>query len=232
MSLENKMSSRRILLVILFVSLFIKLFIDSFVETNKMNGTFKDVVLNKQFLLFGNGDDNEIGLVARNFLEGKGFETGVSGERPKYRTENEWPTAFRPMLNVLVHIVGLKIYCALNPGFNIHDIKEEKLPYDYMENFALTIFIIKNILFIISLFYLYRLSKLYFNDEAALTLLILYCLYPSIILYVGMFDIYECIIMPCLVIMMSIHLYNRRFNIYTVRDKNQGRLKSRLFFIV
>ena len=197
-----------ILLVILVVALIGKLFIDGFVEINKFPAYITGVTLHKHFFPYSNVDDIEMAGVARNVLLGKGFVTDKSFDRPKFRTEVEWPTAFRPKLNVLVHVIGLKIYAVFNPGFDV----KNGVPELYLEKFAECIFVLKNIAFIISLFYFYRLAGLFLSKTAALISTILYCTYPSIILYVGMINIFECIIMPCLVIIISIHLNNRRLN--------------------
>ncbi len=194
------------LLMVLVLSLFTKLFMDGFVEMHKFPAYITGVSLHKHFFPYSNVDDIEMAGVARNFLLGKGFVTDKSFDRPKFRHETEWPTAFRPKLNVLVHVIGIKIYAACNADYNI----TEPAPEIYFEDFATCILILKNIFFIVSLFYFYRLAGLFLNNTAALIATILYCTYPSVILYVGMINIFECIIMPCLVIIISMHLYNRR----------------------
>jgi hypothetical protein len=203
-----KERKNNLLLGVLVLSLFAKLFIDGFVEINKFPAYMTGVSLHKHFATYANVDDIEMAGVACNVLLGKGFVTDKSFDRPKFRTESEWPTAFRPKLNVLVHVIGLKMYAVFNPDFDI----KQGVPEMYFERFSEFIFILKNILFIASLFYFYRLAALFLSTTGALISTILYCVYPSIILYVGMINIFECIIMPCLVIITSIHLYNRRFN--------------------
>ena len=196
------------LLAVLVLSLFTKLFMDGFVEMHKFPAYITGVSLHKHFFPYSNVDDIEMAGVARNVLLGKGFVTDKSFDRPKFRTETEWATAFRPKLNVLVHVVGIKIYAACNADYNI----SQPVPEKYFEDFATCILILKNIFFIISLFYFYRLAGLFLSSTGALVATILYCTYPSVILYVGMINIFECIIMPCLVIIISMHLNNRRFN--------------------
>ena len=198
----------KILTACLVLALLLKLFIDGFVDINKFGGQFKSINLHKQLSFYSNPDDGEMAQVARNVLIGKGFVTDISFDRPKFRTDTEWQTAFRPKLNVLVHVAGLKIYLLLHPQYNI--LEDKNIPAPYFEAFTTTIFVVKNLLFLISLFYFFRLAGVFLNKDRALGATILYCLYPSIILYVGMINIFECLIMPCLVIIASIHLYNRK----------------------
>ena len=200
----------KILTACLVLALLLKLFIDGFVDINKFGGQFKSINLHKQLSFYSNPDDGEMAQVARNVLIGKGFVTDISFDRPKFRTDTEWQTAFRPKLNVLVHVAGLKIYLLLHPDYNI--TADKNIPAPYFEALAKTIFAVKNLLFIISLFYFFRLAGLFLSKNRALMATILYCVYPSIILYVGMINIFECLIMPCLVIIISTHLYNRRKN--------------------
>jgi hypothetical protein len=115
-------------------------------------------------------------------------------------------STFRPKGDVMAHYFGLKLFYLLDKQYSIHD----PIPASYYEAFARTIFVVKTLLFLLSVLFFYRLALLYFIDPFALACTILYVLYPSVLMYVSIYNIYESVIGPLLVIIMSIHLTNNK----------------------
>lgn len=124
-----------------------------------------------------NSDEPEIARIANYWLEGKGFITDVSFDRPKFREEQTWPSALRNRCNVLYHAFFIKSFEFLNGKIQVDD--QQNLPDSYFSFLSILFFIVKWLLTVISFFYLWKCSTLFFSQAWADWVVILFALYPS-----------------------------------------------------
>ncbi len=117
-----------------------------------------------------------------------------------FRKDSLIVSAFRPRLNVYLHVICLKQYMKAT-GVQIENISQ--LPRSYLNNYGLAICILKTILFAVSAFFFLKLLLLLFSKQLAMIGTVLYLTLPPIFFYIGILDIFENIAMPILVIVIS-----------------------------
>jgi hypothetical protein len=197
----------RFIIVVVLVYL-TKLVIDLFGVVSFAPGsmTLDKLSFNKKYAPLFNADEYEMSRTAKYYLQGKGFLTDVSFDKPDFRKEKVSLSGLRPKYQVYAHLLGIRLYELVNPEYSIASSGD--LPESYYEAFSFVILLIKNIFLIISVFYFYRLCRLYFSAGLSQITTLIYLVYPSLFFYVGMFNIYDCLVTYILVIVISMILSN------------------------
>lgn len=122
-------------------------------------------------------DDLEISRTAYFLLQSDHFITDVSFDRPKFRNEKVWPSAFRNRYNVLYDALLIKAYeYFYGPiTLNLHN----NLPDKYFTFYSLVLFFLKWLLMLIAIVPLYKCARLFLNELLTILFLMAWELYPS-----------------------------------------------------
>lgn len=173
-----------------------KLFFNFFMIQNTPSSTFTFTLTKDQSLGIVY-DDKEIAYSGLLFAKGYGFVTNVIFDRPSFSKPKIHKTALRPKALIIFHFLALKIYFKCL-GQDINLIKQ--VPEHYFKLYGLSICVLKNILLGISMFIFYTFSKLLMNKTWAYFSVLVYLTFPSVIFYVGDFNILDTLVMPLNVI--------------------------------
>lgn len=166
-------------------------------DANRLIG-FK-AELKKNFAQNINVDEREMARTAWYYIEGKGFMADNSFGRPQFRKESVYKSALRPKANIVLHIIGLRMYNMLSSK---KIVSAKKIPQSYFYYYGLVLMLAKTIVFLLSVVYFFKLVQLFFDNLTLVRLAtILYIIYPSNFLFIhGLLDILENIAVPLLVI--------------------------------
>ncbi|MBY0427080.1 MAG: hypothetical protein K2Q22_15705, partial [Cytophagales bacterium] len=163
---------------------------------------FDHFTSSKKYDQLYNPDEIEVARTAKYFITNHDFLTDICFDRPNFHKKNTlWKTAFRPKFTVGIHVIGIKLYTYFHPEIQLEHLYD--LPKDYFLFHALLILIVKNLFLAIALWVFYRQIKCVFNPFVAQFATLLLLIYPSVIYYVGLLNIYECIIAAGLVICLG-----------------------------
>ncbi len=206
--------NKKYLIHFLIAALYVaKLGVDLFGEVAFTDDTMylKGFSFHKRYSSVFNVDEYEMSRTAKYVLQGKGYLTDVSFDKPDFRPGKITVSALRPKYQIYAHLLGIKVYTWFNPGYSLATPGD--LPADYYEGFAFLTLVMKNAFLILSLFYFYRLVRILFNKTLAGVLTAFYLVYPSLFFYVGIFNIHDCTVAYCVVIVVSMlvrNYYHRR----------------------
>lgn len=181
----------------------IRLFMDLFVVVRDSGQTLDidRISLHKQYADLMNPDDREISRTAKYVLQGKGFLTDISYDKPDFRPGGLTLSALRPKYQIYAHLLAIRLYTLAKPGYSV--FTEGNLPADYYGCFATAVLVMKNIFLLVSVFYFYRLSRILFKPAVAKIALCCYLLYPSLCFFIGIMNLHDCTVTYCLVIIVS-----------------------------
>jgi hypothetical protein len=154
----------------------------------------------KNYALSINIDDREMARTAWYKIHTGKYLSDLCFDRPSFRKDTLFLSAFRPRLNVLVHVAGLKIYTAMK---RVSIESARQIPEDYFYAFGFVICVLKSVLFIISSFFFVALVLKIFDTRWTDAAALLFIAFPSMFMYIGIMDIFENVAMPLLVIFFS-----------------------------
>jgi hypothetical protein len=165
--------------IVLYIILAARFFIDVCGDWNAGRALPDKIVWpqNKHWDKQINPDDKDIARTSYYFLQTGKFLTNNNFDRPKFRTESLWPTAFRNRYYVFYHAVLIKIYEHFNGPITLDS--ESNLPDKYFTIDSIIFFFFKWLFTLIALYYLYRASLLFFNEFTSRVVQLVYLLYPS-----------------------------------------------------
>jgi len=152
-------------------------------------------------------DDREIGRSAYFYIHDHKYLIDVSNDRPKFRKEAIWPSAFRNRYHILYEVFLIKVHERFYGPVVIE--ADHNLSLSYLSLYAEVLFFLKWLSKLLAVYFLYKGARLFFSSGVSLLFLIAWELYPSnfYILHLTALDnivVHICIIIVGLSLLLAV----------------------------